>query len=1331
MTTSPSSSSGGERRTLREVLGHLPITARLTLVLLAVGLAPLLASQFLTLQQFKASLLANRIQQAEEIGDQTLEDLEALISRQGRDLASLAALPSIRTALGPLPQERLAEARAELEAAGGRRQFSNVTLLNQQGQVLLQTGVASAPIPATIAAEAAAGGGRQAVLLADPQRGRAVLALPLRGPGGEAGLLAADLNSTELEPILESQQLALGRSGRAQLVVLQQQGRDRVMVPLAGAPNGSPSKPLAFEPLNPGFLGRPLLSRPSDAAGNVTDSDGLRRVGAWIPAQRGGIGLLVSMDRREVLAASADLGNKLLALSLITTGLVTGAGLLLGRSLTRPLRELHDAVQGFDAMGEENLRPLAVSGNDEIATLARTFNRMSHRIQDRSATLNRSNNRIQAYIQTVQTALLAIGMRGEITLLNEVGCRLLGFAPARWLGRNWLDDCMVDPEPRRLLREALERAARMEASGQQPRSSMASQADVTDLGEAASLEYHVRSQDGRILLMRWNSSLLRGDNGQVIGLLSSGEDITLHRSQELELIDARRVAEQANAAKSEFLSRMSHELRTPMNAIIGMSYLALRADPEPRLRDYISKINTAGQKLLSIINDILDFSKIEAGKMTLEHTDFMLDTVLADLTSMVAQKIFDKGLELLFLVDEKVPRQLNGDPLRLGQVLLNLLSNACKFTNIGQILLHIRCLERRGERVQLSFEVTDTGIGMEQGQLAKLFQPFEQAELSTTRHFGGTGLGLTICRHLLGLMEGTIEASSSVGGGSSFRATAWFGLGSAPATPVLPEQLNNLRVLLVDDNPIALEVLEAHLAQLPLQLSNCSSGEETLERVQQAAEAGHPFDLVLLDWQLPGIDGLETERQLRQRQGNKAPEVVMVTAFGRDDVRQAADQSGIRGFLTKPVCQSELLDILVGLGEPPALEPAQPAPGNAAEEAAALPLAGLRVLLVEDNTINQQICCELLEAAGVVVTVAEDGAQALQRLESTGESAAEGPLPFDLVLMDLNMPVMDGWEATRRIREDSRWDRLPVLAMTAHALMEERQRCQALGMQDHITKPIEPDSLFQSLARWSGRAGVGGPPSRPALKRPLDPARQGAAAGASPALKATDPNGGEELPGFDLAAGLRRTAGNRRLHRQLLTSLANTQASAAQRVAEALNANNGSEAQRIAHTVKGVAANLGATALAEAAAQLDRALQQGGAWDVPLAHFDRTLEQTVSVIRSRAVTADQPEALPAAAAPAPQPADRAALERLTTLLAEGDGEAIELFRSLEASLQPRLGEEVVRTIGSHLEQFALAAAHQELVAALQQARAGSPDPETNPATEAPSRPESGPAELRP
>jgi len=1172
---------------LRQLPGKASITSRLTLVLLSVGLVPLLAGQWMALEQFKRTLVLDHLEQTDQIAEGKEEELEVLLKGKSTH----------------------AETPAEAKA----------------------------------------------------------------------------LTTPQVQQILDSHLLGLGKSARTDLVRIQRQGRELRMIPMQPGESALSDPSFQFHPLTSRPLESRVLGSTPEQAGTFHDPTGEQRIGSWRRLKRGDLALLVSLERQEVLQSARDLRTKLLSLVLLTTAAVSTAGVLLGRSLTRPLLDLHAAVRGFDMANDGLLRPVRVSGNDEISELATTINRMVQGIQERTASLNRTNNRIQAYIQTVQTALLAIDHHGDITLLNAAGCGLLGFAPASWLGRNWIRDHVVEEEAKRQLAAALSALGTAGQSG-------------PDIGEAAMLEYHVRTQDGRVLLMRWHSSLLRGETGDVIGILSSGEDITRSRSQELELIEARRVAEEANAAKSEFLSRMSHELRTPMNAIIGMSHLALRADPEPRLKDYISKINAAGQKLLAIINDILDFSKIEAGKMSVERTDFLLDTVLADLTSLIAQKIFDKGLELLFLVDEDVPRQLVGDPLRLGQVLLNLLSNSNKFTQLGQILLHIRCLERQGQRVRLGFEVSDTGIGISEAQLATLFQPFEQAELSTTRHYGGSGLGLTICRHLLGLMEGTIEARSQMGAGTTFLATAWLGLGKEPPSPVLPSRLNNLSVLLVDDNPIAIAVLEANLAHLSIRLSACGSGQDTLERVRTAAAAGEPIDLLLLDWQLPDIDGLEIVRRLRAREGIAMPKVVMVTAYGKAEIRQEAEGLGIQAFLTKPVCQSDLLDTLIALLEPSSASPRPHA--DLRDDLMGVALAGLRVLLVEDNQVNQQICTELLGSVGVVVTVAENGEEALRRLGAKDAGTPGGDLPFDLVLMDLNMPVLDGWEATRQLRRNPRFDGLPVLAMTAHALVEERERCLALGMQEHLTKPIEPARLYGALARWG--------------KRPLEQAR-GAAQAPRPAPGATP-----HLNGFDQAGALRRTAGNVTLYHQLLASLARTQADAADRVAEALQTDNTTTARQIIHTVKGVAANLGATALAEAASRLENTLQIGQGFDDDLAEFHHSLDATVAQIQALPPgAANQPRpnsGPPIARAEEPErrPIESLAeagstglaidtptadlVSRLKALLVAGEGEAIDFFHSHRERLGQGLGAATVAAIEAQLHSFEFEAAVASLQA---------------------------------
>jgi len=1281
---------------LRRNPTQLSITRRLTLTFLGVGLVPLLTSQWMALEQFKRTLVLNHLEQTGQIAEAKRDELEAFLAGSSRALVPIAQSPSLRQELERnLEPERVAAVLVDALRSGNGPgsagwPFAGLYLVDPQGKVvpasrnpafrrdpaaegLNQALRRQALTTATHGARAEPG---LALLAQDPETNQLLtyLTVPIRGATGKTlGWVAGSIEDGSVRRLLNTQLLGLGRSARTELVTLQAHGTTLSLAPLspeAGATTAARTeRDLRFEPLDPTTLRTRNPVQTDALDGRFRGGDGQERVGSWRRLSQGKVGLLVSMERREVLESAASLRTRLLGLMLLATGLVGAAGVLLGRSLTRPLLDLHTAVRDFDISNDGQLRPVAVKGHDEIAELANTINRMILEIQERTASLDRTNNRIQTYIQTVQTALLAIGNGGEITLLNEAGCRLLGFAPAGWLGRNWIADFVVDEEARRRLRAAL------------PQGQQAGQASG-GIGEAAELEYHVRSQDGRVLLMRWHNCLLPGESGQVIGMLCSGEDITRSRSQELELIEARRVAEQANAAKSEFLSRMSHELRTPMNAIIGLSHLALRADPEPRLKDYISKINSAGQKLLAIINDILDFSKIEAGRMSLERTDFLLDTVLTDLTGLIAQKIFDKGLELLFLVDENAPRHLNGDPLRLGQVLLNLLSNAAKFTQLGQILLHIRCLERQGQRVRLGFELSDTGIGISESQLANLFQPFEQAEISTARHYGGTGLGLAICRHLLGLMEGTIEASSEIGAGTTFRATAWFGLAAAPPSPVLPQRLNGLSVLLVDDNPIAISVLEANLAHLPIRMSACGSGLETLQRVEQAAASGQPIDLILLDWQLPDIDGLETLRRLQAIEGLRPPEVVMVTAYGAAEIRRAAAALGVQGFLTKPICQSDLLDTLIDLMEPSSASD-RPDP-LMAETRLSQGLAGLRVLLVEDNEVNQQICVELLSSVAVRVTVAENGAEALRLLEGPGGEADEddGPLPFDLVLMDLNMPMLDGWETTRRLRCNPRFNDLPVLAMTAHALVEERDRCLALGMQDHLTKPIEPARLYAALAHWGQRT-----------------------AGARPGT------GAETTPppcGLDLDGGLRRTAGNVGLYHRLLSSLANTQADAAERVAAALRERDDQAARQITHTVKGVAATLGATALAEAASRLDNTLQTGQPSGDDLDLFRRTLAETVALIRGLPTTGrtlaeghgeGKAKSGPAATVEAAIPGSADLVERLRALLQAGDGEAIDLVQAHRASLQRLLGAASFRAMESELERVAFEAAAAVLEAA--------------------------------
>src|SRR3984893_3104403 len=548
------------------------------------------------------------------------------------------------------------------------------------------------------------------------------------------------------------------------------------------------------------------------------------------------------------------------------------------------------------------------------------------------------------------------------------------------------------------------------------------------------------------------------------GVLGWTVDVTELKKIQTALSEAKGAAEDATKIKAEFLANMSHEIRTPMNAVIGLAHLCLKTDLSAKQRDYVGKIHNAGTSLLSIINDILDFSKIEAGRLDIENVNFELDSVMNNISTMVAQKIQDKGLELLFHVSSDIPPALLGDPLRLGQVLINLLGNAVKFTERGEICLIGELLERTGNKVKLRFSVKDTGIGMTKEQANRLFQAFSQADTSTSRKYGGTGLGLAISKRLVELIGGSIWVVSEPGQGSTFSFTGWFGLSEAVPRRVVPTRLGSLKTLIVDDNAAAREVLEDLLTTVGGETEQVASGAEAIDAVK-LADVGRPFDLVLLDWRMPGLDGVETARRIRADGSlNRVPAIVIVTAFGREEVHAEAEEASVDGFLVKPVNRSTLVDMLVEI-----FAPEHRAAARDAIKATAYDLNGLRVLLAEDNTINQQIAVELLEGVGVSIDVANNGREALSMLLADG-----GNIRYNVVLMDLQMPEMDGYQATARIRAAPGLAELPIIAMTAHATAEERDRCLAAGMRGHITKPIDPELLYRTLLQFHrpDQAGV-------------------------------------------------------------------------------------------------------------------------------------------------------------------------------------------------------------------------------------------------------------------
>ncbi|MCK6426546.1 MAG: response regulator [Burkholderiaceae bacterium] len=710
-----------------------------------------------------------------------------------------------------------------------------------------------------------------------------------------------------------------------------------------------------------------------------------------------------------------------------------------------------------------------------------------------------------------------------------------------------------------------------------------------------------------------------------------------------ELRASKEEAERLTQVKSEFLANMSHEIRTPMNAVLGMLYLAQKEEMAPALRNRIAKAQGAAQALLGIVNDILDISRIEAGRMQLEEVEFGLEAVLEQLSDAVAFQAEQKGLEFLIRYDPAIPTRLIGDPLRLGQVLLNLCGNAVKFTSQGEIELALRCLRLGPADVTIQVNVRDTGMGMDAQAQQRLFEKFSQADQTTTRRFGGAGLGLAICKNLVALMGGRLWVEDSQPGQGttmSFTAQLRIAEGALAKRLELAEQagplLQGLRVLVVDDNRVSLEILSGMLRYFRLEVATATSGAAALAALRDAAEA--PFDLVLMDWRMPGMNGDETTRRLHADGAiARQPKVVMVTAYGREDVLRLAEQAGVDGFLIKPVSPSSLLDTVLSVLGRGRIFRADAAGRSSSAAPPAVPtgrIAGARLLLVEDNDINREFATELLRSEGIQVDEAVDGEQALHQVQQQD---------YDGVLMDLQMPVMDGLEAARRIRAlaqqpgGERFATLPMIAMTALAMPQDVEASRAAGMNDHVTKPIVPERLLATLQRW-----VRPPAARPAAR---------AAEGASAAPPAAPP--GRALPA-DLAAltcvdaleGVRRIGGKADAYRKQLLRFRERYADAIAELRQLTVTEGVRQAEERCHALKGVAGNLGAHALYRQVTEIDDQLKQGRpAQAQALDQAQALLQQLMQEIDGLARSAPPPPPPPA------EPATPAQLQDLLARLA--------------------------------------------------------------------------------
>ncbi len=791
--------------------------------------------------------------------------------------------------------------------------------------------------------------------------------------------------------------------------------------------------------------------------------------------------------------------------------------------------------------------------------------------------------------------------------------------------------------------------------------------------------------------------IIRDDTAEPLGVLMGIRDLSQVRATEvrleqqvdeltrarkaalnlmLDLEAARREAEQASRVKSEFLANMSHEIRTPLNAVTGLSYLLKHTRLTDKQAEYIDTINRSMAHVVTIIDDLLDFSKVEAGKLELESIPFDLDQVLDTLTDTLAPSAERKGLEVLFDIPMEMPRALVGDPTRLGQVLINLAGNAVKFCDQGEIVVRVT-LDRLGrDAADLRFSVRDTGIGMDEAQTARLFEAFQQADSSTTRRYGGTGLGLAISQRLVHAMGGEIGVRSTPGEGSKFHFTIHVGLQPQPKYKPLavPTDLRDLRILVVDDNSTAREMLGSMLAALSFEYSAVADGHEALEVLAQAHRStrDRDYDLVLLDWMMPGMGGIETATRITHDPDLPDPPlVIMVSAYDKTRAMQHAGRAGVGGYLRKPINASLLFDsIMALLGRN--LPKAHRRGGADKGRVGHIGGGGRRVLIVDDQPTNREIAAEILRRNGFVVESVANGQLAVERFE-------RDPCAFDAVLMDLQMPVMGGYEATRRIRRISGCAKVPIIAMTAHALEEERRKCLEAGMTAHVSKPVDADLLLSKLAGWLGIA-----PVEMTTDAEVTANRDHPPAAGFP----------DRVSGIEPAEGLARVMGNHALYSKLLLGFAQRYKPLLASIQDAVAAGDSEAAAQAAHTLAGNAGNLAMPALGEAARALHSALEADDVPDAALKWLELRFTEVTESIHKLALGPPLPKAgddedRKAREEPVENSARRTAprIRELDALLASNDMAAGRLLERILAAATDSATDEALQRVGERITQL--------------------------------------------
>jgi len=679
--------------------------------------------------------------------------------------------------------------------------------------------------------------------------------------------------------------------------------------------------------------------------------------------------------------------------------------------------------------------------------------------------------------------------------------------------------------------------------------------------------------DNKSQWVEHSSVPLYDDDHNIIGILGSYYDISGIKSVAEEMEKAKETAERANQSKGEFLANMSHEIRTPINAIVGMANLCLKTELNQKQKRYIKVIDSSSQALLGVINDILDFSKIDAGKLTVERIPFDLQDVLTSLADMFAYRAYDKDLEFIINLPANIPTRLIGDPLRLNQVLVNLISNAIKFTEDGEINVAVNLLDSSTDNVLLRISVTDTGIGMDEEQRANLFKAFTQADTSTTRKYGGTGLGLAISRRLILLMGGDIGVTSAAGQGSTFYIEVELPLQKEQDNShhqYLLQKLSGVRILAIDDNLSTREMLYEMLRSYQVDVKVCRTAEQALQVFQQSVEEDNPYQLVLVDWRLPGMDGLEFCQTITERYADDVrPKLTLATGYYAEELSEKAKQAGVNDIISKPFTASTL-----GRSLASTLFQRELPDESDAESGEGIPESILRapILVVEDNEINQQVAREILTSHKFKVDIVENGQLAVEAVHNKN---------YSLVLMDIQMPVMDGLKAARTIRADFNYQQLPILAMTANAMSGDEERSLAAGMQGHIAKPIDEQQLIKAIIKWAvpGDYTNNQQPEVPAATEEDEPAK--------PPVRIP------QVKGIEFEAALKRLQYNVELYLKLVEQLYETYQGSATKVSDFITRGQHDSARRYFHSLKGAAANLGFTQLQNKAADLEQFMAEG------------------------------------------------------------------------------------------------------------------------------------------